>query len=109
MASTIRIVFRMQAGEPWRQIPDEGKEKWWTQWLEVRDAWKADPGIRFISYYSTPGRSLDGYSHHYLFEVDDVRKVQEMNRAVAWGQLSFEKYSFEVVFGSTEQDEYWTS
>jgi hypothetical protein len=97
-------------GEPWRQISEEEREEHRKRWSELWEAWKADPGIKFISYYWTPGRSLDGYSHHMLLEVDDALKVVEMDRAVNRGQLGpCEKYSFEVVYGDTEADEFWKS
>jgi hypothetical protein len=97
-------------GEPWRRIAAEEREELRKRRNKLIEARKEDPGIKFISYYFTVGRSLDGYSHHMLFEVDDALKVNEMDSAIHLGQWGpFEKYSFEVVFGNTETDELWKS
>ncbi len=108
MATSVRVVFRMMGGDPARRLSDEEKQKMVERLNEVQEGWKKDPGIKFLCYYWTPGRSLDGYSHHWIFEVDDVNKVREMNRPIARGQVGqFEKYSFEVVWGSPQVDSFW--
>jgi hypothetical protein len=96
--------------DPWRQMSNDERSKSMARWNDVQEEWKKDPGIHFLCYYWTPGRSLDGFSHHWIFEVDDVSKVPEMNRPLAEGKIaSFERYSFEVVWGNTENDDFWKS
>ena len=108
MAAPIRVVLRMMYGEPMRQASADAKKEAWSKWNEIQEEWKNDPGIKFCSYYWTTGRSLDGYCHHWLFEVDDVSKIQEMNGPISMGDIGpFEKYSFEVVFGNPNVDAFW--
>jgi hypothetical protein len=110
VASPVRVVFRIMFGDPGRRASAEEKKKGLARWNEIQEEWKNDPGIRLCCYYWTPGRSLDGYSHHYVFEVDDVGKVKEMNQPISMGEVyPFEKYSFEIVFGNEKVDEFWGS
>ena len=91
-----------------RRTPDEEKKEITKRWNELQEKWKKDPEIKFLCYYWTPGRSLDGYSHHWIFEVDDVSKVREMNHPISLGQVApFDQYSFEVVWGSPQVDGFW--
>ena len=110
MATPVRVVFRLMLAEPMRRASDEEKAKMGERWNEIRSEWKQDPGIRFCCYYWTPGRSLDGFSHHYVFEVDDASKVLEMNKPFSSGKVGpFERYSFEIVWGNSENDDFWAS
>lgn len=110
MASPIRVVLRLSLGEAWRDGAEDRKSKGWQRWLEIRKAWKDDPGIRFCSYYMAPGADLDGYSHHWVFEVDDLAKVEEINHPIAFGEIfPFDKYSITVAFGNKEEDAFWAS
>jgi hypothetical protein len=111
MAETIRILMRWSGGSPWAQASGEEKEKAWERWLQVREEWKKDPGIRFICHYrSTAGSSLDGYEDHWLFEVDQAIKAREMAKQYPAEEMGpFEKYSLEIVWGDTETEEAWRS
>ena len=87
---------------------DEEKKQMMGRWNEIQERWKKDPGIQFLCYYWTPGRSLDDFSHHWIFEVDDASKVLEMNKPISVGEPGpFEKYSFEIVWGNRVIDDFW--
>ncbi len=110
MAATVRVVLRMTLGEPWRRLSDEEKRRLMDRLYEVHGEWKEDPGIRFLCYYGNAGGGYDGFAHHWIFEVDDASKVLEMKRPIGLGKIGpLEKFSFEVVWGNTEIDDFWGS
>ena len=110
MAKPVRVVFRSAGGAVSRRAPEEEKQRSYQAEIEIYNKWKEDPGIRYICYYVSHGAGLDGYSHHAVFELDDVARVNEMDTDI-WTckELLAEKFSFEVVFGDTRADEFWAS
>jgi hypothetical protein len=105
MARTIRVVFRSNGGFIMRRASEEEREQDNKLGEEIFEKWKADPGIRFICYYLSPG-----VGHHMILEVDDISKIDEMDRDMySTKGLLLEKYSFEIVLGETEVDEWMGS
>ena len=76
--------------------------------MQIGEKWRDDPGIRYICYYGAMGPGVDGYSHHFLVEVDDVSKIEEMNNDLWTNKdLLLEKASVDVVFGETNMDDFY--
>lgn len=107
MADTVRVVFRWTLGATQCLASEEELKKEKERMTKVMEEWKSDPGIKFICWFV--GSGLDGYGHHIMFEVDDVFKVREMDRAVWAAKPLVDKYNLEIVWGDTTADEYWTS
>ena len=82
MARTTRVLLRMNLGTPWFQASDEEKQEGMERWRQVTDEWKNDPGIRFICYYGSYGARVDGYSHNFVFEIDDIGKAHTIAAGV---------------------------
>jgi hypothetical protein len=103
MAQPIRVVFRAKGGDLLRLASEEQVAANQQAQARIGTKWKADPGIRFVCYYLSPG-----VGHHYIYEVDDISKVTEMNQDV-WTskELLVEDFSFEVVFGDTGVDDFY--
>jgi len=53
---------------------------------------------------------VDGFCHHWIFEVDDVSKVREMDADISEAEIgkSIEKFSFHIGWGRRRQDR-WES
>ena len=108
MAKSTRVVFRSKGGSLLRQAPKEEQDRSLQAQMQIGQKWKQDPGIRFICYYLSYGAGLDGYSHHYVFEVDDISKVDEMDQDIWTSEgLLTDAFSFEVVFGNDEVDDFF--
>jgi hypothetical protein len=105
MAQPIRVVFRSKGGSLLRRASKEAQAQSQQVQMQIGRKWKEDPGIRFICYYLSYGAGLDGYSHHYVFEVDDLSKVDEMNQDIWTSQdLLMDEFSFEIAFANPEID-----
>jgi hypothetical protein len=85
------------------------REKALEQWKKVREEWKNDPGIKYICYYSSGATGSGKYAQNWLFEVGDALKGQEVQRQFYRTLGPFDKYGWDIVFGSTEIDEFWLS
>lgn len=109
MAMTTRVLFRMNLGTPWFQASDKEKQEGWERWGQVTDEWKNDPGNRFICYYASYGARVDGYSHNYVFEVDDIAKAHAIADGVQKTNAVPERFSIDIVWGNTDNDQYWNS
>lgn len=106
--AAVRVVLRMTMGEPWRRTSGEERKTNLERWNDIRKGWKKDPGIRFLCYYSTPGGGVDGYAHHWIFEVDDLTKIEAIDKPIGLGEIGpFEKYSIEIVRGNKAIDHFW--
>jgi hypothetical protein len=111
MDKPLRVVYRFTMGSVYRQAPKEQREKCRQAMMEVGQRWKDDPGIEYICCYSAPGgNGLDGYANHFVFDIDDVGKVDKMNSDIMGSEcLLFAKYSLEVVFGNPEFDQFFAT
>jgi hypothetical protein len=103
MAQPIRVVFRSRGGSLLRRASEEEVAANQQAQARIGKKWREDPGIRFICYYLSPG-----LGHHYIYEVDQISKVEEMNQDI-WTskELLIEDFSFEVVFGNTSVDDFY--
>jgi hypothetical protein len=105
MAQPIRVVFRAKGGALLHRASEEEVAANQQAQTQIGEKWKADPGIRFICYYASPGAG-----HYYIYEVDDISKVTEMNQDIWTNKdLLVEDYRFEIVFGNTEMDDFFKS
>ena len=105
----IRVLFRYQLGLPFRQASDEEKKRASELWEEMSKKWKSS-GVRLIGYFGAYGHAVDGFCHHYIFEVDDLERVREMNADVFRGKGSkyLERFSFHIGQGHGSE-EWWAS
>jgi hypothetical protein len=105
----IRVLFRFVGGLPARQATQEERSQfgespgWWAKW-------KAS-GVVLIGAFSTYGNAVDGFCHHVILEVDDVRVVHEMQRDVQGGEMGkyIERYDFHVGYPFRGLEEQWES
>ena len=107
VATTLRIVLFSRFGRRWQKASEEAKAEAVKRWEAMREEWKRDPGIKFVSYYVSRGPVS---AHHFLFEVDDVTTFGEKMADPYWrANFPLEESYFELVTGNTETDASWTS
>ena len=102
----IRILFRATLGLPYRQASDQQKKEFGRLWEATATKWKSS-GIKLVGYFGAHGEALDGFSHNYIFEVDDACQVQDMDADIFQTQIGryIERYSFHI--GSSPGIEAW--
>jgi hypothetical protein len=105
----IRVLFRFTRGLPFRQASDEEKKWVDTYWTETARRWKSR-GVKLLGYFGAYGHAVDGFCHHYVFEVDDVDTVRQMNADIYRGKGGkyLEHFSFHVGQGHGSE-EWWAS
>jgi hypothetical protein len=105
----IRVFFQASLGLAFRQATNEEKKKVGEAWEECAKKWKSS-GVKLIGYFGAYGEALDGYGHNYIFEVDDVSKVQEMDADIHQSEFGkfVERLSLHVGRGHGTE-EWWES
>ena len=105
----LRVLFRFQFGLPMRQASDEEREKARELVRETFQKWNSS-GVKLIGTFGNQG-ALDGFAHYMILEVDDVNKVQEIDRDITFGEVGkfIEKYSFHVGWARTFFEDIWKS
>ena len=101
---TTRVFFQVHMGLPYRQASDEQRSEVMDSLTGIFRKWKSS-GIRLIGYFGAPGR-IEGCAHNYVFEVDDVKQVREMDGDIFNGKVraAIEKYRFHIGWGRGVED-----
>jgi hypothetical protein len=104
----IRVLYRAVAGLPARQASKEEWRALGDLTAQIWEKWKAS-GVKLIGSFSTYGNAVDGFCHHFILEVDDVRQVHEMQRDIQGGEFGrfIEKYDFHVGYPFGKLEEEW--
>jgi hypothetical protein len=104
----IRVLYRAVGGLPARQASKEERSKFGDLGAQILEKWKAS-GVKLIGSFSTYGNAVDGFCHHIILEVDDVRKVHEMQRDIQGGEFGrfIERYDFHVGYPFRNLEEAW--
>ncbi len=105
--ATCTVLFRFQLGLPYRQASKREKDACGKAWKAMMKRWKSK-GVKMKASFNCSSHP-DGYSHHWILEVESLERVQELDADVVGGALGryLEKFAFEV--GSSSWDEHWTS
>ena len=105
VAKTLSVILEAKGGFVNRRASEEEHKQHEQVWDGIREKWKKDPGIRFMCYFLRPG-----VGPYFIFEVDDVSKVEEMDRDIWLARdLLVTDYSLEIVVGDPSASEKWRS
>ena len=105
----LRVLFRFHFGLPMRQASAEEKEKARGLLRETFQKWSSS-GVKLIATFGNQG-ALDGFAHLMILEVDDISKVQEIDRDITGGEVGkfIEKYTFQMGWARTRLEDIWES
>jgi hypothetical protein len=105
----VRVLFRVSLGLPFRQASNEERKRVMQLWQETATKWKS-AGVKLVGYFGADGSALHGFGHHYIFEVDDLSVIREMDADIFYGELGkyVEDFAFNIGWGRGTED-WWES
>ena len=106
---TLRVLFRCHFGLPYRQGSEEERTKTHELARQMFEKWKSS-GVKLIGTFSCSSH-VDGFAHHIILEVDDVRKVVEMDNDIFSGEVGkyMENFQFHIGWPGPGMEEIWQS
>jgi hypothetical protein len=78
MAAKVRVLVQTHWGTSYHAASEEGKKEMREKQQQFLTSWK-EAGIELVGDFHAYGDGVGGYSHHLLFDVDDLETVTRMN------------------------------
>ena len=106
---TLRVLFRFHGGLPARQASEEEKQKLQEVAQQMFQKWISS-GVKLIGTFSCSSHP-DGFAHHIILEVDDVKQVVEMDNDIHAGEVGklIENFQFHIGWPSPGIEAMWQS
>ena len=110
MARPMRVLLRWTVRPRWQQSSDEERKRNGEAQGRLTEKWKNDLGVKHITIFTSPS-TIGGYNHFWLFELDDLNKIEEMlnDFGEALDDLIMTNWAWDLVRGNTDIDEWWAS
>ena len=94
MAYRVLLCMHLGFADP-RELENSGSEKVFSGLNELFKNW-GEEGIRLIASFGKESLSLDGFTHHAIFEIDSVDTVWKMDLTFSTANWNHEVRSFEL-------------
>ena len=98
MAYRVLLCMHLGFADP-RELENSGSEKVFSGLNELFKNW-GEEGIRLIASFGKESLSLDGFTHHAIFEIDSVDTVWKMDHDFMTAGWNHKVQSFELHLGN---------